>query len=200
MMLRCQQKPMKVKFDKYESLSTPYFPEKGMFGRPKSVTNGWYRVEHWTRCREIFHNILFNTRLFFYSHHRGKSIATFLAIVEERLNVIPRSQIGPTQRKGLIWIRPSRWWTFLGMRRSLFTILLRAGAHYTHTKPNFDEAVQKEKYLKTTLYAFNRFMEGHTKYVGRKRGWYKQFCELNPSEAEVDKLLVKPENKTKRDI
>lgn len=191
---------MKVKFDKYERVSTPYHPDKGMFGRVKSVKDGWYRIEHWTRCRELFHNILFNVRIFFYSHNRGKAIASFISEVEERLDVQPRSQIGPTQKKGVIWIRPSRWWTILGMRRSLFTILLRAGAHYKPTKNNFDDAVAKEKYLKGTLYAFNRFMQGYTKYVGRKRGWYKQFFELSPSEFQIDILLVKPENKRKSAI
>lgn len=191
---------MKVKFDKYESVSTPYLPDQGMFGRPKTVNQGIYRVEHWTRCREIFHNLLFHARIFFYRHHRGKAVATFIAEIEERLNVFPRSQMGPTQRKGIIWIRPSRWWTFLAMRRSLFTILLRAGSFYKTTKPNFEEAIQKEKYLKNTLYAFDRFMQGHTKYTGRKRGWYKQFGQLNPTEADIDKLLVKPENKSKPPI
>jgi hypothetical protein len=112
--------------------------------------------------------------------------------IEEKLNVNPRSQFGITQNNKIMWVKPSPWWTAFGMRRSLFTILLRAALNYSTSKKNFMEAVNSEKYLSTTTYAFERFMSGNTKYAGHKRGWYKQFCEKNLSHEEIDKLLIKP--------
>jgi hypothetical protein len=91
-----------------------------------------------------------------------------------------------------MWIKPSKWWLKYGMRRSLFTILLRAGLVYVVAKENFDEAVNGEKYLSMTKYAFSRFLSGFTKYTGHKRGWHRQFCQMRPTADEIDELLIKP--------
>jgi len=175
-------------------IDTPYSPSPGGFARTQKINGERHKVDHWFFCRDIFHNVLWNLKLFFYSIQAGKcnSVCTFIHEIEEKLDVQPRTQLGPTQIKKIMWIKPSSWWTRYGMRRSLFTILLRAGLKYVVTKDNFVDAVNSEKYLSKTPYAFERFMSGYTKYAGHKRGWYKQFCENNLSHEEIDKLLIKP--------
>ena len=84
------------------------------------------------------------------------------------------------------------------MRRSLFTCLLRAGSNYNPSKDNFKECIESDQYLKNTTYALERFLQGNTKYVGRKRGWHKQFNDAVATKEDIDKLLVNPENLNKR--
>ena len=185
---------MKYKFDKYELVDSAYKPQKGMYARMKCFKDGRYKIDHWWYCREIFHTVLKELSIFFFSHVRGngQGVASFIAKIEDALDVQLRSQMGPTQQKTIMWIRPSKWWISAGMRRSLFTILLRAAQAYKVSKDNFEEASCSYKYLKQTLCAFRRFLDGNTKYTGRKRGWYKQFSQPNLTKLDIDKLLIKP--------
>jgi hypothetical protein len=184
----------KIQFQKIVLLDTPYSPEKGSFARAKKIIGERHKVDNWFYCRDIFHGILWNLKIFFFSHPKGKGrrVAAFMQKIEEIIDVQPRSEYGPTQIMTFMWIRPSVWWTKYGMRRSLFTILLRAGLNYIPSKDNFKEAARSEKYLGKTPYAFERFISGFTKYAGHKHGWYKQFCDMQPTDEEVNKLLVKP--------
>lgn len=183
------------KFHEIVLVDTCYSPSAGGFARTQRINGERHKIDHWFYCRDIFHNVLWNLKLFFFSTNVGRAtaVAKFMEKIEEKLNIEPRSQFGPTQIKKIMWIKPSPWWTGLGMRRSLFTILLRAGLKYVPSKDNFDEAIKLEKYLSKTPYAFQRFMMGYTKYAGHKRGWYKQFYDLKVSEEQIDKLLIKPE-------
>lgn len=182
-----------MKFGDVVLIETPYRPPSGSFARPKNVKNNRHSVGPWHNCRDIFNRQLFNLDLFFYATDVGQArhVAHFLNKIEEMLNIEPRSEFGPTQRKCIMWIRPSKWWTYRVMRRSLFTILLRAGREYLVAQDNFEHVIKSEKYLDNTRYAFDRFLSGHTHYTGKNRGWYKQFYEYNLSKDEIDKLLIK---------
>ena len=166
----------------------------GCFARCRAYENGRYRIDHWFYCRDIFHHVLSKLDIFFFSHKIGQSrgIIAFMLKAEEMLCVSPRSDYGLTQRKTVMWVRPSSWWIRHAMRRSLFTILLRAGLEYDAKIENFKETLLKDKYLCETIYAVERFFSGHTRYVGRKRGWHKQFFLCNPSKQEIDRLLAIP--------
>jgi hypothetical protein len=179
-------------------IDTRYRPEAGSFAKPKDMEGDRYKVGQWYFCRDLFHGQLYNCGLFFFSHDvtKGHCVAAFMRAVEEILEVYPKSDFGPTQRKTIMWVKPSRWWTVRAMRRSLFTILLRAGAEYNPNKDNFNEALFSDPYTMGTQYATQRFFAGYTVYTGKKRGWYNQFriyAEYGvPNEKEIDKLLVKP--------
>lgn len=176
-------------------VDTCYSPCIGGFARTQVIKGNRHRVDHWYSCRDIFHNILWNLKVFFFCvpARKGRAVSQFMEIIEEKLDVQPRSEFGPTQNNKIIWVKPSVWWTKLGMRRSLLTILLRAGINYSPKKDNFEEAINSDKYLSKTIYAFNRFMAGNTKYAGRKIGWYKQFYDMNLNNEDIDKLLIKPQ-------
>lgn len=182
------------KFGNILYIDTPYRPEAGSFCKPKDKDGDRYKVGQWYYCRDLFHSQLYNLNLFFFSHDasRGHCVAAFMRKVEEMLNVEPKSEFGPTQRKTIMWIEPSRWWTVRAMRRSLFTILLRAGCQYSPNRKNFEEALFSDPYTIGTKYAVQRFFAGNTAYVGKKRGWYKQFYESKLSNDEIDLLLVEP--------
>jgi hypothetical protein len=189
------QKPVKS-FSEVLYVDTHYQADIGGFCKPHAIEDNRHKLFQWYYCRDLFHNHLYNLPLFFFSHHcgQGQCVAAFLGQIEAMVDTCPRSAFGPTQRKNITWVRPSRWWTKPSMRRSLFTILMRAGCHYSLSKNNFSEALFTEHYASTTSYAINRFLAGNTVYTGRKRGWVRQFSEVKEPvcPSAVDQLLVSP--------
>lgn len=176
---------------------------KGSFSRIEQTRpDGTYVAQEWLYCREYFQDESQGIRRFLFCHksNRCKNIAAFIDKIEEKLNLKHRSIIGPTQRYNISWIRVSPWWTNTSMKRSLFTALIRCGQNYFYKENNFEEALFSVLYTKHTEYAVRRFLEGHTRYTGKKKGWYNQFRwgggtsvdPMMPSRELVDKLLVKP--------
>ena len=83
------------------------------------------------------------------------------------------------------------------MRRSLLTIIVRAGILYDLKKDNYEEALFKEPYVVPTKKAVMRFMYGFTKYNGpsmdpttslETKGWKTIFSKLK--EDDIRKYLV----------
>lgn len=185
---------MTRKFNEVLQISTPYRPETGSFASYKKFDGEKYRIINWHYCRDIFHPQLYNLDLFFFAHdpNRSYNIASFMERIERKVNIDYFSEYGPTQRKSIMWIRPSKWWTIRSMRRSLFTILLRCGNNYFPSKNNFKEALFSDPYANATKCAINRFLSGYTHYIGRKKGWLDQFYESRLSKEEIDSLLVNP--------
>jgi hypothetical protein len=181
-------------------VQTNYRPSPGSFGKPKLVEtelNNQYIVNAWFDCRELWHTHLYNLNLFFYTHkaNTGIDIAAFISKIEKILNLRNKTKFGPTQRKTIMWIEPSKWWTKPPMRRSLFTILLRSAANYSIEKDNFEESLYSNAYALKTKPAIQWFLQGNTVYSGKKIGWYKQFEDIlkfNDSFL-LAKLLI-PEN------
>ena len=190
---------MTIKFGDILYIDTPYRPQTGSFSKLRELNGDRYKADIWYVCRDLFHGVLYNLKFFFFSHDLGKGhcIAAFIKKVEEKLDIQPRSEFGPTQRKTIMWIKPSKWWTGRTMRRSLFTILLRCGDAYNPNKDNFEKALFSYSYAKNTKIAINRFLAGYTDYTGKKRGWYKQFSEITIfgkepiTEEEINRLLIK---------
>lgn len=180
-----------LKYNNVIYIDTSYKSDPGSFARPKAFNDGRYTISQWRFCRELFHKDLYGLKLFFYSHVPGNGycIAKFMSKIEDILNIKCKSQFGPTQRKTVMWIKPSNWWINRSMKRSLFTLLLRVAENYEPLKDNFEEALFSHRYSLETQYAINRFLEGNTYYTGRKRGWHKQFCDL--MKEDVDLLLIK---------
>lgn len=164
--------------------------------------DGTLVAKEWLFCREYFQDESNGIRrmLFCHTAHRCKSIAAFMSVVEDILNLEERTLIGPTQRYNISWIKVSSWWSKTSMKRSLFTILLRCGVNYKIKENNFNEALFSVVYTKHTEYAVRRFLEGNTRYTGKIKGWYNQFYwgggnKVNfttPDKKEVNRLLVCP--------
>lgn len=87
------------------------------------------------------------------------------------------------------------------MRRSLFTILLRAGRLYLPEKNNYDGVLMSEKYVRETKTAIHRFLYGFTDTTiptptnPDNSGWWSNFKE-NTTE-DVRKKLILPKGKKK---
>ena len=180
---------------------------KGSFSKIDYVKqDGTLVAREWLYCREYFQDESQGIRRFLFCHksNRCKNIAAFIHKVEEKLCLVERSEIGPTQRYNISWINVSPWWTNTSMKRSLFTALLRCGQNYDLNPESFDSALFSVLYTKHTEYAVRRFLDGHTKYTGKKKGWYNQFRwgggtrdeAKMPSNELVDSLLVKPRIKS----
>lgn len=144
----------------------------------------------WLYCREYFQDESAGIRRFLFCHKPNKCrrIAAFTHRVEEKLGLAERTEIGPTQRYNISWLRVSPWWMCTSMKRSFFTMLLRCGQNYNPKTDNFEEALFSTFYTKNTEAAVRRFLDGHTRYTGKKKGWYNQFRD----QALAEKLLCRP--------
>ncbi len=173
-------------------IDTVYRPSMGSFGKPISVKEERYVVKNWYHCREIWHNQMYNAKLFFYVHpvSRNKALQSFFEKIEDVLKLEQKSVFGPTQKKYIMYIKPSKWWLKYTMRRSLFTILLRSSNSYDCNLDNFESALYSNYYAERTKNAIQYFLKGNTIYKGKKRGWYKQFGEINVDLESLKKLLV----------
>lgn len=170
-----------------------YYPTPISFGNYNSYQDGIYFVKQWYKCRDLWHTRMGKPDIFFLAHESGKSknIISFMKKVESNLNLEQKSEYGLTQKKFIIYIKPSKWWLQKPIKRSLFTLLLRCGTNYLPKKNNFYEALQSEKFIFETKNAVLRFLSGFTNYHGRVRGWHNQFYKRNPSYKDLCYLLTK---------
>ena len=120
-------------------------------------------------CRERFAPT-WNERTvgFFFKteNNGGRNVAQFITKTEVIVNETDHSKFACTNWLDILWVEPSKFWKKCRLRRSLFTILLRAGLAYRSDVDNYEEALFHERYLVDTPVAIRRFMFGYTKYVG----------------------------------
>lgn len=161
-------------------------------------------AEHWEKCRDVFekqvNEKIENEKIEgFFFNHKGdhQTIAEFLNRTEQVLNLENLnspwrySKYNPTTRPDVLWIQPSEFWMCCRMRRSLLTVLLRAGMNYVDAT-NYDEAMQSVWYVRETKLAVMRFLLGFNRFVGDcERGWVGTF--RNRREDEIKDILVLPE-------
>ena len=76
---------MTINFGDILYIDTPYRPQPESFCKSKGLNGKRYKVGQWYICRELFHSILYNLKLFFFSHNLGKGhcIAAFMKKIEE---------------------------------------------------------------------------------------------------------------------
>lgn len=151
----------------------------------------------WENCRERFNNNIFTSDLlgFFFSHEIGEceNIAAFIDKTEDILGV-PKSSFSKVNRPYALWVSPSDFWKKCEVKRSLFTILLRAGRKYSLSIDNYEDALFSHEYISLTKNATKRFLFGFTEYVPASynpKGWVSIFSGKKVE--EVKKRLVSPE-------
>ena len=172
-------------------ISYVYCPKPISYAKYTLLENNVYFVRQWYRCRDLWQVKMGKPDVFFLAHKNGKSknIIEFMKQVENILNLEQKSEYGLTQKKFIIYIKPSKWWLDKAIKKSLFTLLLRCGSIYN--KNNFQQALISEEYLEKTKESVDRFLSGHTNYNGKVRGWYNQFFIRNPSSEQIKCLLTK---------
>ena len=170
-----------------------YYPTPISFGNYSCCTEGVYFVKQWYKCRDLWQTRMGKPDVFFLAHESGKSknIISFMKKIEDSLKLKEKSEYGLTQKKFIIYIKPSKWWLQKPIKKSLFTLFLRCGTNYIPKKDNFFEALQSEKCIKETKNAVVRFLSGFTNYQGKVRGWHNQFYVKKPSANELSCLLTK---------
>lgn len=174
-------------------------PPPGQFALSPAIPND--ESLSWERCRERWSNAFTqDVKGFFFSHEEGASdnIAAFIDKTEEIIGV-EKSGFGKTNRRYAIWVAPSSFWTLCGMRRSLYTILLRAGLAYHVDQDNYEQALFNQEYVKDTKQAVIRFLYGFTKFVegigwSSCRGWVTQFRGQPTLEITKHLVSVEPVN------
>jgi hypothetical protein len=131
----------------------------------------------------------------------GHNVAAFIWKTEDILRRRLHSKFAPTNHNEILWVEPAWFWKSCRMRRSLFTLLLRAGIDYDKERDNYEHAIFNERWLKCTILATKRFLYGYTKYVGampkgatlETDGWRYQLGYRNTS--FVKENLVAPRKK-----
>ena len=182
-------------------IELPYIPfgvlkrNPGTFGllhHDKEVQDTW-RHYNWIDCRETFQQRSKGIKRFLFYHrkNRGRHVAAFIEQVERKLGKRKFTTFGPTQWDSVIWVKPTAFWSMDDMRRSLFTILLRAGQSYNLTRDNFDAALYSNQYARLTKPAVEKFLKGYTQYKGFNIGWYSEFVGSFGLQ-RANNLLIKP--------
>lgn len=158
-----------------------------------------WRVNRTHHCRDEFHRSFTHKSqnlVFCHPHNEREDLAAFIWKAEDMLKIKEHTLIGPTQRNHFTWVKVSPFWLETSMRRSFFTALLRSARAYWVrekdgiAKDNFDAALYSLFYFNQTRYAVERFLAGHTRYVGRRYGWHNVF--VDKTARQVEQMLVRP--------
>ena len=190
-------------------------PKAGSFANVFSPHNNpeTHAVTYFITCREVWQWRNSKTRLMVFVHQpgRGEAVAAFIRKIEMKMNVRTYSRMGRTVRNNCSWICISPCWYKSAMTRSLFSALLRSGLAYKPEKDKsrafwtleFMRALRSCIYLRRTVPAFRRFVNGHRVYKGHtignygSEGWDYQFyyalkdLAAKARENKLRKLLVK---------
>lgn len=152
-----------------------------MSARPDKEGN--HKASYFDYCREWFHKRRWGDYILFCTGSTyAERVVDFMTVAEHKLHLKQRSEFGQTSRRAVIWCKPSSWWLKDRMRRSLFTILLRAGLNYE--SHHWQKALFSVCYTKETSYAVNRFFSGHNKFVGNGGGWVRRFRQKDTESVE----------------
>lgn len=172
----------------------------GSFSMPQwSQTKSGASLPQWYSCRESFQSIFkknIETIAFSHKPKTGENIATFIRIFEDKLKLKKnRTTFFLTDKNNILLVNPSAWWRKYLIRRSLFTILLRAAQAYDIKKDNFEEALYSNDYSRETKAAINLFLKRYTlvKTAHINSGWRNTF--RNKGEKKILEILIKPPKK-----
>ena len=186
------------------------------FGEPKLIMSANTDAEHgsfaldvsplkFETCRERFAcKFSRSTKGFYFKHpnNKGEDVAAFILKTENIVKVRSHSKFSKTNKPSVLWFEPAWFWRSCRCRRSLLTILLRAGMIYEQDTDNYETALFTYKYIVPTKKAVMRFLYGYTKYVGpelggsptlESTGWKGIFDKSDA--ATVKKYLVLPRAK-----
>lgn len=190
---------MKIFQDEKKIIKSPNIDARiGSFGPDKTPFN-------FVDCRETFaRRWNRNTKGFYFKHKKGDGakVASFILKTEKILRNRTFSKFSETNRDTVLWVEPSHFWRAARLKRSLFTILLRAGMKYNPDKDNYEKTLFAHEYIDPTRKAVMRFLYGYTKNVGENpntnggletRGWYGLF--RGKDEAHIKSVLVWPKNR-----
>ena len=201
---------MLVNFGRKKSFNPSHAP----YASPKA---GAFAVDgekiSWVKCREQFApKFSSDTDGIYFVHEKdkGEFVAAFILQAEKVLGIHckKRSIFSKTNRGSVIWVSVSPFWKECELRRSLFTILLRAGMNYSIEENNFSKTLFSNLYVKQTEVAIKRFFFGFVNFRRQMvmgmpqpgsycRGWVNTFKDAGVK--DVKKILVKPAKKNPED-
>lgn len=176
----------------------PPWNKDGEFGIVRIVTNNdsqqEYQVNRTYNCRETFakawSRVITEKRskhiCFFVQHRSHINVAKFIKKLEDTLGLKDRTICRKSKRLVYLIIEPSKWWLQSTIRRSVFTIFLRASRKYDGK--SFEKAIYSQKYFRWTKNAVEQFLEGNTYYRGKSGNWVNVF--LYASKSKIDQKLL----------
>jgi hypothetical protein len=147
-------------------------------------------------CRERFavswHKHCKYAILYKHDSNQSAAIASFILKTEKILNIKNNSSFALTNCDTILWVKPCTFWKACRIRRSLFTVLLRAGMNYNVEQDNYEDALFNHEYLHSTRDAVKRFLFGFVTYTGPHipytsvdvYGWRCTFSDLPVSKVK----------------
>lgn len=152
----------------------------------------------WYTCRERFENAAAHSKgsSIFFGHPAGKSedVAAFIHKTEDILGLSNENmcRFALTTSNSILFVVVSDFWWKSSIRRSLFTIFLRAGMAYDRSKDNYEAALLSQDYVKRTQQAVMRFLLGFTEVKAQGGHWVNQFSAIK-SEKQLRDMFTSPE-------
>lgn len=166
-------------------------------------------VVYWEHCRDrvqVINSERIKEHGMWFTHRKntGPNVKAFIKKLETQLKIRPKSKFADTEHpERCLWMKVSPWW-HTPVRRSFLTLALRSAQNYKPKKDNFLECFKKNKYGEKTMPAINLFLNGHTRYCGKKKslhsfeGWYYLFN--SKSEEQIKDLLLTSNKKKKAPV
>lgn len=192
-------------------MNISFAPQKRVSEVKKERKSGKFSIScdplTWIGCRDHFlTTFAADIPGFFMTIESGRyeNVPAFVLQTEEILDIqnlgFPSSRFARTNRSYVLWIDPSLFWRESEMKRSFFSALVRAGLEYRPEENNYEEALYKRDYFRTTKSATIRFLYGHTEFranhnrrMASARGWVSAFSRED--ERSVRRKLLLPEDR-----
>ncbi len=197
-----------------EILTPTFLTDKILPETPVKPNGGEYAVAGdsitWIRCREQFANYFNkNTVGIFFAVYQLDVIdfvLKFEKILMLNCEKFEHTKFAKTNRNYAIYIEPSKFWTECEIRRSLFTIVLRAGLNYSSKTDNFEDSLKRCDYSSKTWSAVKRFLFGFVHFIPddlafgppslTRVGWYSVFAEKDVNRIRKQLVSANPPPQT----
>lgn len=150
----------------------------------------------WFSCREQFHGAVKPRKdrsfLFFHGVGERDRIVRFMDECQERIGLPAKYRLVfcDTDQPNVVYVRVGPWWAAQNVRISFLTALLRCGRSYTD---DFQSALFSTTYTRETKPAVDRFLSGHTHYVGNGDQWQSTFSTYRERIDSAERSLVRDE-------
>lgn len=193
-----------------QDLTQTFLTDKTLPDTPVKPAGGEFAIYGdsitWIRCREQFAQH-FNSRtpaMFFatYQFDVVDFVIKFEKICMLNCQKFEHTKFAKTNRNYAIYIEPSQFWMECEARRSLFTIVLRAGLNYSAKADNFEDSFRKCDLSYRTWTAIKRFLFGFVNFIPDdlafgppavcRIGWYSIFQDKDVN--RIKKQLVSVNN------
>lgn len=171
-----------------------YAPQSGSLALMPTKSRPNASIE-WYGCREQFHRAVIQRKLskdFLFSCPvaQQERVIKFMQEVEGRIGLAASDKVEfrKTDNPAVMLVVVGPWWPKQNVRLSLLTALLRCGQQFVGV---FNTALFSRFYTVDTKPAVERFLEGHTWFLGNGSQWHQTFRNYRTRKDYAERVLVR---------